>query len=141
MSCASAALTFELEVARIRELSESQQHSEALSAAVALAAEAPGDRDVLYLIAANQRCLRRIPEALETLQRLELQHPGFSLLHQERGYCYMTLRDAPRAIDAFLQAVNLNPALAASWACSKSFTARRGTLRMLRWQPPTTCVY
>ena len=60
--------------------------------------------------------MRRIPEALETLQRLELQHPGFSLLSQERGYCYTTLRDAPRAIDAFLQAVNLNPALAASWS-------------------------
>jgi len=47
MSSASATLPFELEVARIRELSESQQHSEALSAAVALAAEAPEDRDVL----------------------------------------------------------------------------------------------
>jgi tetratricopeptide (TPR) repeat protein len=115
MSSASAALPFELKVARIRELGESQQHSEALSAAVALAAEAPEDRDVLYLVAANQRCLRRIPDALETLQRLELQHPGFSLLYQERGYCYTTLRDAPRAIEAFLRAVRLDPALATSW--------------------------
>ncbi len=52
---------------------------------------------------------------MATLQRLEQQHPRFSLLYQERGYCYTTLRDTPRAIEAFLEAVNLNPALATSW--------------------------
>src|SRR5262249_20118109 len=91
-------------------------HFEALAAAEALAVTVPGNRDVLYLIAANQRCLNRIPDALATLQRLERQHPQFSLLYQERGYCYMSLRDAPRAIDAFLRGVNLNPALATSWS-------------------------
>jgi len=88
---------------------------EALAAAEALALEAPQHRDVLYLTAANQRCLKRIHEALETLQRLERQHPRFSLLYQERGYCYVTLRDAPPAIEAFARAVDINPALAASW--------------------------
>jgi len=122
-------LPFQLEVGRIRELSESQRHSEALAAAEALALEAPEDRDALYLIAANQRCLGRMPEALETLQRLERQHPGFSLLHQERGYCYTTLRDAPRAIDAFLQAVNLNPALAASWSMLEKLYRMTGDAR------------
>ena len=81
-----------------------------------LAAAAPQNRDVLYLIAANQRCLNRIHEALATLQRLEQQHPRFSLLYQERGYCYVSLRDAPRGIDAFLQGVDINPALAMSWS-------------------------
>ena len=37
-------------------------------------------------------------------------------MYQERGYCYTTLRDAPRAIDAFLRGVNINPALATSWS-------------------------
>jgi tetratricopeptide (TPR) repeat protein len=60
--------------------------------------------------------LNRIPEALGTLQRLEQQHPQFSLLHQERGHCYISLRDAPRAIESFLKGVNLNPALATSWS-------------------------
>jgi tetratricopeptide (TPR) repeat protein len=105
----------ELEVGRIRELSRSLRHSEALAAAEALAVTKPDDRDVLYLMAANQRCLHRIPDALATLQRLEQQHPRFSLLYQERGHCYTSLRDAPRAIEAFLQAVRLNPALATSW--------------------------
>jgi len=96
-------------------LSQRLRHSEALAAAEALADSAPYNRDALYLVAANQRCLYRIPEALETLQRLEQRHPRFSLLYQERGYCYMSLRETRRAVDAFLQAVNFNPALAASW--------------------------
>ena len=116
MSSLTAASPIELEVGRIRELSRSRRHSEALAAAEALAIAAPQNRDALYLIAANQRCLNQIPEALATLQRLEQQHPRFSLLYQERGHCYMTLRDAPRAIDAFLRGVNLNPALATSWS-------------------------
>jgi tetratricopeptide (TPR) repeat protein len=111
-----ASASIELEVGRIRELSKRGRHREALAAAEVLAGAAPQNRDVLYLIAANQRCLNRIPEALATLQRLEQQHSRFSLLYQERGNCYLTLRDVPRAIDAFLQALNINPALAASWS-------------------------
>jgi predicted Zn-dependent protease len=115
MQSASASTPIELDVGRIRELSKCGRHYEALAAAEVLAAAAPQNRDVLYLIAANQRCLNRIHEALATLQRLEQQHPQFSLLYQERGYCYMTLQDAPRAIDAFLRGVEINSALAASW--------------------------
>jgi tetratricopeptide (TPR) repeat protein len=111
----SALSPIELEVRRIREVSKDGRHCEALAAAEALAVAAPQNRNVLYLIATNQRCLNRIREALATLQRLEQQHPGFSLLHQERGYCYMSLRDASRAIEAFSQAVSLNAALVTSW--------------------------
>jgi tetratricopeptide (TPR) repeat protein len=110
-----ATSSIELEVSRIRELSKARRHREALVAAEALAVAVPENRDALYLIAANQRCLNRIADALATLQHLEQQHPRFSLLYQERGHCHVTLQDIPRAIDAFLQAVNLNPALVASW--------------------------
>jgi tetratricopeptide (TPR) repeat protein len=96
-------------------LSECGRHREALVAAEALAATMPPNRDVLYLIAANQRCVNRIEEALATLQRLEEQFPRFSLLYQERGHCYLTLSNAPCAIDAFRYAVNINPALSTSW--------------------------
>ena len=105
----------EIDVSRIRELSKDGRHAEALAAAESLAESAPENRDALYLIAANQRCLHRIGEALHTLQLLELHHPRYSLLYQERGHCYMTLRDAPRAMEAFLRAVTLNAALAPSW--------------------------
>jgi tetratricopeptide (TPR) repeat protein len=105
----------EPEVVRIRELSKCSRYREALAAAEELAVSAPQNRDALYLIATNLRCLNRIDEALATLQRLEQQYPRFSLLYQERGYCHTSLRDARRAIAAFLEAVSLNPALAASW--------------------------
>ena len=115
MASVPVASPIEVEGGRIRELSKCGRHSEALAAAEALLVRAPENRDILYLIAANQRCLNRILQALATLQRLEQQHPRFSLLYQERGHCYVTLRDASRAIEAFLKAVNLNPALATSW--------------------------
>jgi tetratricopeptide (TPR) repeat protein len=97
--------------------------------AEALTLEAPESRDLLYLIAANQRCLHRIPEALATLQRLQETHPRFSLLYQERGHCYTSLRDAPRAIDAFLKGVNLNPALATSWLMLERLYRMTGDLK------------
>jgi tetratricopeptide (TPR) repeat protein len=116
MPSPSATSAIEPEVRRIRELSTDGRHVEALAGAEKLARAAPGNRDALYLIAANQRCLNWIPEALATLRRLEERHPRFSLLYQERGHCYAALHDAPNAVDAFLRAVNLNPALTKSWS-------------------------
>ena len=105
----------EQELRRIRELSRNGQHLDAMAAAEALLAAAPLNRHARYLIATNLRCLHRIEEALDSLRQLEQEHPRFSLLFQERGYCYIGLRDAPRAVDAFLRAVDINPALSASW--------------------------
>jgi tetratricopeptide (TPR) repeat protein len=106
----------ELEVRRIRTLHKSRQFAEGLQAAAELAARVPENRDVLYLMAMSQRHLGKIPEALATLGRLEQHHPGFSHLYQERGHCYVAMRDSERAIDAFLRGVNINPALPASWS-------------------------
>jgi len=60
---------------------------------------------------------------------MEQLHPRFSLLYQERGYCYLTLRDAPRAIDAFLRAVDINPALATSWSMLERLYCMTGDVR------------
>jgi tetratricopeptide (TPR) repeat protein len=106
----------ETEVLRIRGLMEHGRFAPALSAAEQLALQVPQNRDVLYMQAVSLRYLQRIPEALARLERLEGLHPNFSRLFQERGHCYVFLRDAPNAIDAFLRAVNINPALPASWA-------------------------
>jgi tetratricopeptide (TPR) repeat protein len=110
-----ASTPVEAEVLRVRALMESSQFAAALAAAEALIARVPENRDVVYMIAVCQRCLGKIPEAFATLQRLEQLQPQFSRLFQERGHCYVALRDAPRAIEAFLNAVNINPALPASW--------------------------
>jgi tetratricopeptide (TPR) repeat protein len=116
-TAAAVALSpIETEVRRIRELLERRQYLAAQAAAEALALEVPENRDVLYMLAVSQRYQNHIPAALAALDRLEALHPGFSRLYQERGHCYVALRDAPRAIDAYLRAVNINPALPASWA-------------------------
>jgi predicted Zn-dependent protease len=106
----------ELEVRRVRDLVTARRFAEALEAGQALASQVPENRDVLYLVAMARRYLNQIPEALATLDRLEALHPGFSRLYQERGHCYVFLRDAPRAIEAFLRGVNINPALPVSWS-------------------------
>jgi tetratricopeptide (TPR) repeat protein len=129
MQSLSSSSSIELDVNRIRELSKGQRHSEALAIAEAVLAAKPENCHVLYLIAVNQRCLDQIHVALATLGRVEKQHPRFSLLYQERGYCYMTLRDAPRAIEAFLRAVEINPALAASWSMLERLYRVMGDVR------------
>jgi tetratricopeptide (TPR) repeat protein len=116
----------EAEVLRIRELVERKEFGVALRAAEALAAQFPENRDVLYLVAVSHRYLRDIAAALAVLERLQALHPGFSRLYQERGHCYVALRDAPRAIEAFLHGVNINPALPASWRMLESLYRMSG---------------
>jgi tetratricopeptide (TPR) repeat protein len=106
----------ELEVRRIRELVEQRRFAEGLRAADALLVAVPENRDVLYLRAHAQRLRGDIPAALATLAGLERLHPRFSRLYQERGHCYVALKQASEAIDAFLRGVNMNPALPASWS-------------------------
>ncbi|MGH8136632.1 MAG: tetratricopeptide repeat-containing sulfotransferase family protein [Steroidobacteraceae bacterium] len=105
----------ELQVGQIRQLVQERRFPEALAAADALLATVPENRDVLYLRALSQRLRGDIPAALATLVALERLHPRFSRLYQERGHCYVALKQAPQAIDAFLRGVNMNPALPASW--------------------------
>jgi tetratricopeptide (TPR) repeat protein len=111
----SVSASVEQDVQRIRQLQNDGQHAQALQAAHALASDAPDNRDALYLAARSQRYLGNIDDALKTLAHLEQGHPNFSRLHEERGHCYVVMRDAPRAIDALLRAVNINPALPSSW--------------------------
>ena len=106
----------ELEVERIRGLVSERRFTEALQATEVLQAAVPENRDVLYLRALTQRRLGDIPAALATLARSEQHHPRFSRLFQERGYCYVALKRAPEAIAAFMRAVQINPALPASWS-------------------------
>jgi tetratricopeptide (TPR) repeat protein len=94
---------------------ERSEFASALEAALRLEKETPGNRDALYMIAVALRYLQRIPEALATLSRLEEFHPDYPRLYQERGHCHVALRSAAPAIAAFEQAVNMSPALPASW--------------------------
>jgi tetratricopeptide (TPR) repeat protein len=100
---------------RIRTLLEGGRFEEALSAATALLVESPADRDALYMAAIAQRYLNRLHEALAILKRLELAHPEYPRLYQERGHCLWALQSVAAAIDAFEQAVRMSPTLVGSW--------------------------
>jgi len=106
----------ELAVARIRALVQERRFADALRTVDSLLVTVPENRDALYLRAHSHRMLGDIPVALATLSTLEELHPRFSRLFQERGQCYVALKQAPKAIEAFLRAVNINPALPASWS-------------------------
>ena len=116
----------ELEISRVRELTKARRYGEALAALDLLLSQFPQNRDALYLRAMNLRYLNRFEEALGVLEQLQELHPRYSRLYQERGHCYVALRDAPRAIDAFLQGVNINPALPASWSMLQSLYRMTG---------------
>jgi tetratricopeptide (TPR) repeat protein len=114
----------EADVLRVRSLLEQGAFGQALDGALALALRVPDNRDVLYMAAVAQRYLRRPADALETLARLEAAHPAYSRAFQERGHCCVAMGDPAGALAAYLTAVNLNPALPASWqALSALFRA------------------
>ncbi|MGA2366588.1 MAG: sulfotransferase [Steroidobacteraceae bacterium] len=102
-------------ILRLQELTRTRHYVAALAGIDPLLARHPEDRDLLYLAAMNLRYSNRVPDALELLRRLEQHHPRYSRLHQERGHCYVALRDAPRAIEAFRHGVSINQALLDSW--------------------------
>ncbi len=103
------------ELARLRALLRQKKFSETLAAGQALLDEVPDQRDVLLCVAVAQRYLGRIPDALDTLETLEQHHSRFSRLFEERGRCYIDMKQAPQAIEAFLRAVNINHSLPGSW--------------------------
>lgn len=103
-------------VLNIRALLQGQRFADAESAATTLLETVPLNRDVLYLLAIAQRHQRRITDALATLDRLAKAHPAFNHVHEERGHCYVALKDAPAAIQSYLKGVHANPALPASWS-------------------------
>ncbi|HEY3811649.1 MAG TPA: sulfotransferase [Caulobacteraceae bacterium] len=109
------AASIEAQVAEMRRLQQDARHDEALARAERRLADLPENRDLLLIAATSLRHLRRVHEALAVLVRLEALQPRFSRLHQERGLCRVQLKDAPGAIEALLVAVNINPALPASW--------------------------
>jgi tetratricopeptide (TPR) repeat protein len=103
------------DVARIRALVREHKFAAVLTAGEGLHAEIAGHRDGLLCVAIAQRYLHRIPDAMQTLDAIEHHHPRFSRLYEERGRCYVEMRQAPEAIAAFLQAVHINHALPGSW--------------------------
>jgi len=112
----SSVLSIDAELTAIRALLRADKFADALAAGKALLARAPEQREALLLTAVAQRFLGRIADALDTLATLERHHPRFSRLHEERGHCFVFMRQAEAAIGAFSVAVGLNHALPNSWS-------------------------
>jgi tetratricopeptide (TPR) repeat protein len=106
----------EAELTAIRAMLRENKFADALAAGKALLARAPEQRDALLLTAVAQRFSGRISDALDTLATLERHHPRFSRLHEERGHCFVFMRQAEAAIGALSVAVGLNYALPNSWS-------------------------
>jgi tetratricopeptide (TPR) repeat protein len=112
--------------ARLHELLRQHRFDEVLAAAQAVLAATPGHREALLCTAIAQRFRGEIPAAFATLATLEQHHPQFSRLYEERGRCFVALRQAQPAIDAFLKAVNINHALPGSWGMLEGLYRMQG---------------
>jgi tetratricopeptide (TPR) repeat protein len=116
-------------LARLRGQQKAGRHKDALADARALLATYPDNRDLRLAEAISLRFLLRFPEALASLERLQSLRPSFSRLYEERGLCYVALKDAPPAIEALLTAVNINPALPMSWRMLQGLYKLTGDLQ------------
>ncbi len=103
------------QAARLRRVQDSGGHADVLRSVEPLLRDFPENRDLLLLQASSLRMTGRMAEALATLDKLGVEQPNFSRMWEERGLCHVALKDAPRAIEALLAAVNINPALPMSW--------------------------
>ena len=112
--------------AKLHELLRQHRFDEVLVTARAVLERSPGHREALLCAAIAQRFRGQIPEAFATLATLEHHHPQFSRLYEERGRCFVALRKAQPAIDAFLKAVNINHALPGSWGMLEGLYRMQG---------------
>jgi predicted Zn-dependent protease len=116
------------ELARIRALLRQREFAAALAASATVLTSDPEQRDALLFTAIAQRFLGQVSEAQQTLARLAQRHPRYSRLHEELGHCYVAQKQAPQAIEAFLQAVHLSHALPASWTMLEGLCRMVGRL-------------
>src|SRR5580704_16476168 len=100
LTAADQASSIASESARFRALLRERRFSDLLLATQARLSREPAQRDALLFTAIAQRYLGRLPEALAALETLERHHPRFSRLYEERGRCFVEMKQAPQAIEA-----------------------------------------
>ncbi|GGO92589.1 tetratricopeptide repeat-containing sulfotransferase family protein [Stakelama pacifica] len=102
------------------------RHGEALALADDALADAPGDRDLLYVAAVAARFAGQHDAALAYLSRLIEAAPEYGRAYQELGHLARDTGDADAAILHYARACRLNPALDASWRWQAELLAAKG---------------
>ncbi len=71
--------------------------------------------EALYNLAVSQRYQQKYAEALATLEQLQGLEQAYSRSYQEQGHTLLAQKRNDEALAAYEKAVQLNPALIASW--------------------------
>lgn len=99
-------------------LIQSARFSEAVAALHTLLEDSLSREDeveVLYMLAVVQRYTRQYDSALHNLKVLLTKDQGYARAYQEQGHIYLAMNEPGTARQAYVRAVELNPALPASW--------------------------
>ncbi|WP_346837452.1 sulfotransferase [Microbulbifer sp. SAOS-129_SWC] len=99
----------------MREALQQRNFVRAVELAEQLTRDFPQDVETYYLLATGLRYHAEHQRALETLEKLLAVESRYARAFQERGHNYAQLGDSGAAAAAFGHAVELNPALHASW--------------------------
>jgi len=101
--------------ADIQKLIQQRDFNQALVELLAHLKTKPNDEEALYMSAVCYRYQKQYKHALSQLNQLKKIAPGHARAYQEEGHVYRVQGDLVRACDAYALAVQLNPALEASW--------------------------
>lgn len=99
----------------IRSLMQQKQFSEAFNKLQSALKDTPDDAELVYLLTVCQRYAERYDDALESAKTLIHLQPAYGRAFQERGHIFSAVQQFAPAAQAYREAVNLNPALPASW--------------------------
>ena len=98
-----------------RGLLQSGQFASAADLVEQVAPAEPAYRDALYIRIVAARYQRQFESCRLLGEELIALDPGFGRAHQELGHCLRDMGHRELALAAYQTAVNLNPALLASW--------------------------
>jgi len=117
------------QLARARQLMETGAFADAAALLKALLEARPEPDDeveILYMLAVTQRYGGRAAAAAEALDALLARYPEFGRGHQERGHLLLAMNAREDALKSYARAVELNPALVASWKALADLHTRAG---------------
>jgi tetratricopeptide (TPR) repeat protein len=83
--------------------------------------DSPENIDALYLSAVSARYLKLFEESLQYIERLLIIAPDMARAYQELGHINKAMQKDEKAVAAYRQACELNPALIASWTSLHEF--------------------